>query len=395
MYKRTAEAAALRLASAFPALLITGPRQSGKSTLARTLFSHLPYLSMEDMDVRRHAMNDPRGFLVEYAAGAIFDEIQHTPELLSYLQGVIDNTPRIKGRFILTGSQNFALSAQISQSLAGRVGILTLLPLTLEELKNKNAPDINDRILKGGYPALHKDQLLTTDFYPSYIATYLERDVRQVKNVENLATFATFLRLCAGRVGQLLNISALAQDCNIAVTTAREWLSVLEASYIIFRLPPYFENFSKRQIKMPKLYFYDTGVACSLLQITSEEQLKHHYLRGALFENLAILEITKAKLNAGQSPNLYFWRDSTGREVDVVAEWEGQLKALEIKATHTFNDDDIRHVLYFCSLSGKAKGYALYASAQRGLYKGVHLLSIDNLEQLLTAPLTAGASGRP
>lgn len=255
-----------------------------------------------------------RGFLAGYSNGAIFDEVQVLPDLLSYLQGIVDETP-IAGRYVLTRSQNFALNAHIAQSLSGRIGMTTLIPLSLNELGLDLPASNNFAIFNGGYPGLHKLKIDPLDFYPSYIQTYIERDVRQFKNIENLAKFQIFIKLCAGQIGKLLNISSLAQDCGISHTTDRQWLSILEASYLIFLLQPFHNNYSKLLIKMPKLYFYDTGLACTLLGLQKAEQLNTHYLKGGLFENLVILEVLKKRLNQGLPPNLYFWRDHTGVEL--------------------------------------------------------------------------------
>ncbi len=379
MYTRLLRAVIERYVQFYPVLGITGPRQSGKTTLAKQLFSHLPYVSLENLDFRLQAENDPRAFLAEYAKGAIFDEIQHVPALLSYLQGVVDEDPQ-KGRFVVTGSQNFILSQQISQSLSGRIGMTTLLPLSLIELEITGK--ITTPIFKGGYPGLHQKQMDPLDFYPSYIQTYIERDVRQIKNIENVSKFQIFLKLCAGRVGQIINFSSLASDCGISHTTAKQWLTLLETSYLVFFLQPYYQNFSKRLIKMPKLYFYDTGLACSLLGLEKESQLDSHYLKGALFENLVILELLKGRINRGLPPNLYFWRDKTGHEIDVVAEWGGDLISIEIKAGSTFQPGFVRNLNYFSDLSKVAKGYLIYNGTQSGSFNGVNLIPLKNIQEL-------------
>jgi len=380
MFQRTIAPVLKRFAKLYPIVGITGPRQSGKTTVARMLFPNLPYVSLENMDIRLQAINDPRAFLKFYENGAIFDEVQNTPELLSYLQGVVDESPT-KGRFILTGSQNFSLTSQITQSLAGRIGMTTLLPLSLAELESSK--DINSRIFLGGYPGLHFFNINPLDFYPSYIQTYLERDVRQLKNIENLNRFQIFLKLCAGRIGQIINFSALALDCGISHTTARQWLTILEASYLVFFLQPFYRNFNKRLIKMPKLYFYDTGLACSLLGLETASQLETHYLNGALYENLAILELLKGRFNRALPSNLYFWRDHTGHEVDLIADWGGQIKAIEIKSRSTFQPDFINGLRYFYELSPtNTKGYLIY-TGKAGTFSNTSLIHFEDLEQLL------------
>jgi len=383
MYRRDAENSIKRYATLYPCVGITGPRQSGKSTLAQTLFPHLPYVLLENIGTRTIAQNDPQNFLKKYAGGAIFDEIQHVPELLSYLQGEVDanQTP---GRFIITGSQNFALSQAISQSLAGRIGMITLLPLSLHELNPNSSSD--ELILKGGYPRLHVMNMQPHDFFPPYIQTYIERDVRQIKNIENLTTFERFLSLCAGRIGQVLNFSSLAQDCGISHVTAQQWLNVLQASYIVFTLSPYHNNFNKRLIKMPKLYFYDTGLACSLLGIEDTTQLDRHFARGHLFENLAVLELLKSRLNAGRRPHLFFWRDRTGHEVDVIAEWGASLKAIEIKSSSTFATAFLKGVEYFKEIAGgNTENFVIYAGAEEYAVRDMKIIPLKSIYNTFNA----------
>ncbi|MCK5838673.1 MAG: ATP-binding protein, partial [Bacteroidales bacterium] len=317
MIKREITKKIREVAKYFPVISITGPRQSGKTTLARNEFSDLPYVSLEESDNRRYAQSDPRGFLSEYKEGAVFDEVQHVPELFSYLQSVVDETD-LTGRFILTGSQNFLLLEKITQSLAGRVGVFKLLPFSLPELNraNINIDDALSYIFNGSYPRCYDKNIPPGIYFPSYIQTYIDRDVRQIKNITDLNLFSRFIRLCAARTGQLLNLSSIATDCGISHSTARSWLSILEASYIIYLLKPHHSNFNKRLVKMPKLYFYDSGLLCSLLGIININQLRTHYLRGGLFENMVISEILKYYFNRGIEPPVYFWRDKHGHEID-------------------------------------------------------------------------------
>lgn len=328
-----------RLARQFPIVAITGPRQSGKTTLARMQFPDKPYVTLEDPQERAFAEEDPRGFLARFAGGAIFDEAQRWPDLFSHLQGMVD-AERIPGRFVLTGSQQFGLMAGISQSLAGRVGMTHLLPLALDEMPAQ--PAVDAVLAQGAYPALHAQDIQPNDWFASYVATYVERDVRQLLRVQDLSAFQRFLRLCAGRVGQLLNLSALGEEAGINHATARAWLSLLEASYLVFLLPPYHRNFGKRLVKTPKLYFVDTGLAAWLLGVRSASQLTLHPMRGALFENLIVGEFLKARYNAGQPADLYFWRDNNGLEADLLFEDGERLQTVEIKSGATVTADTIR-----------------------------------------------------
>ena len=360
---------------------IIGPRQSGKTTLAKMLFPDYAYVSFENLDTRERAQQDPRGFLAEYLDGAIFDEIQRVPELLSYLQQIVDEGDE-KGRFIITGSQNFALSEQISQSLAGRIGMVTLLPLSVAELGGKRGKSVFENLFEGSYPRLHHDNMHPVEFYPSYIQTYMERDVRQLKQVGDLSLFQKFVRLCAGRIGQLVNFSALATDCGVSHTTARQWIAVLEESYLVFLLRPHHQNFNKRLVKMPKLYFYDTGLASALMGLEDASQLSNHFFTGSLYENAVILELLKARVNRGLPPNLYFWRDRTGHEIDCLLDAGGAVKAFEIKLGMTFKSDFIKGLEFYKKLSPDVQQYIVYNGDMKGDFKGVDLVGIDGIEEL-------------
>ena len=360
MILRTAHNTLMRLAKGFPVLAITGPRQSGKTTLAKSAFPDKPYLTLEDPDTRLFAENDPRGLLASYPEGLILDEAQRAPQIFSYLQGVVDNH-LVSGKYILTGSQQFGLLSGITQSLAGRVGMVQLLPFAMDELLAAGIlPDTADQLmLYGMYPPLYDRDLAPADWFPAYINTYIERDVRQLINVRDLSAFQRFVRMCAARCGQLLNLSSLATDCGISHNTAAAWLSVLEASYIIFLLRPHFSNFNKRLVKTPKLYFLDTGLAAWLLGIREQGQMAFHAQRGALFENLVITEFLKGRFNQGQQADLYFWRDSRGLEVDLLLDDGASLTPVEIKSGQTIAADSLTSLKKWCELSGTTESPAL------------------------------------
>ncbi len=339
---RLAQATLRRMASGFPVLALTGPRQSGKTTLARSAFPQLPYVNLEDRDTRELALADPRRFFARHGQGAILDEVQRAPELLSYLLGVADAAPQM-GRFVLTGSQQFNLQGGISQSLAGRVGMLTLLPLSQAELAPTESEPVTleQRLWRGGYPALHAAHRdpEPAHWLSAYLQTYLERDVRQLLNVANLMSFQRFLAMCAARSAQLLNLNSLASDCGISQPTARQWLGVLQASHVVALLKPYHRNFGKRLVKTPKLYFLDTGLLCQLLRITSALDLQIHAARGAVFETWVVSETLKHRHNQGLDSDLHFWRDNHGLEVDLVFEHEGRLHSVECKSGTTYAHD--------------------------------------------------------
>ena len=336
MIQRTLREHLERAAERYPVVTMTGPRQSGKTTLTRMAFPGHPYVSLETPSEREFAVEDPLGFLARFESGGILDEIQRAPELLSYMQGIVDDDPS-PGRFVLTGSQNLPLLKGVSQSLAGRTALLELLPLALEEIRRFDGSDddLDTVIWRGGYPRIHDRGLPAAEWLADYTATYLERDVRNLLAVGDLETFHTFLRLCAGRVGQLLNLASLAADCGVSQPTARRWLSTLEASFIAFRLPPFHANLGKRLIKRPKLYFHDPGLAVSLLGIDTPEQLATHPLRGAMFEGWLVSEVVKWHRHRGLRPQISFFRERDRLEIDLVIERGAELTLIEAKAGRT------------------------------------------------------------
>jgi predicted AAA+ superfamily ATPase len=335
----------------FPVVSLTGPRQSGKTTFLKHTFPQLQYINLERIDQREMISSDPVGFLKDLGSGVIFDEAQNMPELFSYIQVISDERDK-PGQYILSGSQSFLLNKHISQSLAGRTFISHLYPFDVTELKTLNQQNLYTSIIKGAYPRIYDQNIDPEDFYPSYIQTYVDRDIRTLRAIENMNAFTRFLSLCAGRIGQVLNISSLANDTGIAVNTAKSWLSLLESSFIIYLLRPWYKNFNKRVIKAPKLYFMDTGLACSLLNIYQPEMIKTHYLYGALFENLIIAEIIKYSNHEGIQPKVYYWRESNGTEIDCIIEkGPGKITAIEIKGGQTFNRDYLKNLEQFKSYS--------------------------------------------
>ncbi len=372
------------LAKQFPVIALLGPRQSGKTTLSKEIFKDYNYVSLEELDQRDFAKTDPKGFLKTHSNshGLIIDEVQHVPELLSYIQTIVDETQK-PGSFILTGSQNLLINQDVSQTLAGRVAILTLLPLSIQELKQSNIlPDsLDEAIFNGFYPRIHAQQISPDDWYASYVQTYVERDVRQIQNVSDLSVFRRFMKLCAGRVGQILHVKSLADDCGVSPSTVNVWLSLLEASFIVFLLRPHFRNFNKRLIKMPKLYFYDVGLASHLLDIKSPKDVTSHFAKGGLFESMVLSDLLKGQLNKGHLPNIYFWRDKTHLEIDCIIEDGQNLTPLEIKAGQTLSHEYFSALAKWAKLAGHApsKGILVYGGDQSQTRKEGQVVSWRNL----------------
>lgn len=372
----------------FYAIAVLGPRQSGKTTLVQKVFSNHAYVSLEDFDIRRLAQEDPRRFLAEQPNeyGIILDEIQHVPELLSYMQTIIDRDKK-QGFFIITGSQNLLVNEAVTQTLAGRIAIMTLFPLSINELKQADVltENIEEMVFKGGYPRLYAEEVSPARLYANYIAGYIERDVRQIKKITDLHLFQTFVQLCAGRVGQLLNLSSLANDCGIDHKTAQAWISILEATYVVFLLRPYYKSYGKRLIKSPKIYFVDTGIACSLLGIKTAKDLSLHYLRGNLVESFMISDLFKQYYNLDQRPSLYFWRDISGNEIDCFVEQALQLTAIEIKAGKTVNTDYFKQLDYLKDLRSfpQTKNFVIYAGDNDQSWPKAQVLSWQHAGNLI------------
>lgn len=350
------------------------------------MFPQYTYVSLEEPDIREWAETDPRNFLNHFEKYVIFDEVQRTPHLFSYLQTIVDSK-NIPGLFILSGSQSFLLNERISQSLAGRAAVLNLLPLSLEELKATPFlhDELNRLIFKGFYPRIYDQNIDPALFYSSYLNTYVERDVRLIRNITELSDFIRFIKLCAGRTGQLLNVSSIATECGISVNTAKGWLALLEQSFIVFFLRPYHLNFNKRIVKMPKLYFYDTGLICSLLEIENERQLNTHYLKSNIFENFIITELIKGRMNKGRTPNHYFWRINHGYEIDCIIDHAEGPIAVEIKSGETFSSEFLKALKYWEKLTGltKNKNWLIYGGEiTRNIGDSITLLSWKELNRL-------------
>jgi len=390
MIRRTLLTTLRRAARQYPVVTLTGPRQSGKTTLARTAFPRHGYVSLEDPDDGRFAREDPRGFLHQFTKPVVLDEVQRVPSLFSYIQTMVDENDR-PGHFILTGSQNFLLLQKVSQSLAGRCAILHLLPFSLSELegrkpfplsdlgrtvpraRRKPSPDLMEVLFRGFYPRIHDKGLEPRQWLRGYYQTYVQRDVRDILNISDLETFGRFIRLCAGRNGQLLNLSSLAADCGITHTTARRWISILEASFLVYLLRPHHRNFNKRMTKSPKLYFLDSGLLCYLLGIRSPNEIHGHACRGPIFESLVVSELIKNRLHQGEEGDLYFWRDSTGHEVDLLLDLGRRVIPVEVKSGMTVASDSFQGLDYWRKLSGQSQmpGALIYAGDRAYRRQGI------------------------
>ena len=376
------------LAETFPAVTLTGPRQSGKSTLVKETFPQYRYVSLEDADVREAAREDPHSFLSRYDSRVIFDEAQRAPELFSYMQGVIDRSDEL-GQYVLSGSQNFLLLKSISQSLAGRVAVLHLLPLSYAELVTggKTPATIDDFLFTGGYPQLNATKTAPADYFRSYVATYVDRDVRDELGVRRVAQFNAFLTMCATRIGEVLNIEGLANDCDISVDTARSWLSILESSFIAFRLHPFHKNYGKRLVKAPKLYFYDTGLAANLLGIESAEELMLSRYRGSLYENAVVVEIAKQYEAIGREPKLFYWRDSNQKEIDLIVEKGGEPQyAIEVKSSATYRSSAFKTLEDIAPAMGldPQRRFVVYGGDESFETKHGQVLGLADLNKLVS-----------
>jgi len=379
--KREIETSLKDLSKKYPVVTITGPRQSGKTTLVKYVFKNKPYLNLEAPDIREFATTDPRGFLNQIPDGAIIDEIQRVPELLSYIQVIVDEK-RINGMFILTGSQQFELSNSISQSLAGRTALLKLLPFSISELLPRYAKlDVNELLYRGFFPRIYDHNLNPTKTLSDYFETYVERDLRELIQIKNLMVFQKFVKMCAGRVGQLLNLQNLANDVGISHTTAREWLTLLQASYVVFLLEPHYANIKKRLIKSPKLYFYDVALASFLLGIENKTHIVSHPLRGNLFENMVVIDLLKKRFNNAKQNNLVFYRDSNGNEVDILYKIGGKLLPIEIKAGETISKDYFKGIRSFEKIiKNPFGGIVAYAGNQTQTRGNINVCNFKDLD---------------
>ncbi|MCP4178722.1 MAG: ATP-binding protein [bacterium] len=379
MIKRQIEEEIMLLKNEFPIIAILGPRQSGKTTLSQNIFPDYKYISLEDIDHRDFATNDPRGFLNRYNRNIIFDEIQRVPQLISYLQSHVDKMKE-NGRIIITGSHNFFLMEQISQSLAGRVGITKLLPFSIKELLNEKQ-SLDTHIFMGSYPRIYDQHIRPEVFYKNYISTYIEKDIRQIKQVVKLDLFMKFMRLLAGRTGQELNLSTISDECGVSHNTVSEWISILEASFLIFKLKPYHKNYNKRLVKNSKIYFTDTGLVCSLLGIRKSEELDYHFLKGNIFETFVLSEFIKGCYNTGEKIDLYFWRDNHKKEIDLIVDSGINKYGIEIKRSETIHEKYFSGLSYWKNLSNTESEnmYLIYGGIDSYIRNEMNIISWDNI----------------
>ena len=368
----------------FPIIAVLGPRQSGKSTLVKMFYKNYDYISFEDPDVRERVLEDPRSFLIKYPRQVIYDEIQRVPSFLSYLQTHVDSGIE-PGMIIITGSHNYLLMESISQSLAGRVGIVKLLPLSYSEIRLFNTQTMEETVFKGAYPGLYERKIRPVSFFGEYLETYIERDVRLIKNILSYDTFSLFLRILAGRTGQVLNLKSIADDCGISPNTIKDWISVLETSFIVYRLKPYFKNYKKQIIKNPKIFFYDTGLVCFLLGIRSVDQLETHYLRGSIIETFLISEFIKASYNKNIPANFYFWRNNHQKEIDLIID-NGDLHAFEMKSSKTIRREYFKTLKFWNELTGTptSRSFLVYGGEEDDCYSNMHILSWNSIDNFFT-----------
>ena len=384
MYQRVIKQHLLRLATQYPIVTMTGPRQSGKTTLCQAAFPDYRYINLETLSTREFANNDPLGFLSGIKGGVILDEIQRAPQLPSYIQSIVDKE-NVPGRFILTGSQQFEITQTINQSLAGRTALLKLLPLAYSELyEKKSSSALADVLYAGFYPRIFDKNLNPTEALSFYLSTYVERDIRSLIHLKNLTTFERFLKICATQIGQLLNYTAIANDCGIDQKTVKEWLSVLEASYIIFQIQPHYQHFRKRLTKSNKLYFYDVGLTSYLLGIENPQHLETHPLKGLLFENFIVGELLKNRFNHVKNNNIYFYRDHAGNEVDIILDYGNELYSIEIKSAATIHSDFLKGLKFYQHLAGKknTKRFIVYAGAISEEMNGIKIYRYQDIARL-------------
>ncbi len=384
MYPRILEPEVLRLAKQYPVVTITGPRQSGKTTLCQAAFADYAYVNLEELSMREFAIHDPKGFLMQYPNKVVFDEIQRAPDLPSYIQPIVDKTDQ-PGQFILTGSQQFELTNTINQSLAGRTALVKLLPLSYQELYNsKRSPDLSEILYTGFYPRIFNKDLNPTEALAFYLATYVERDIRTLINIKDLSVFERFLKICATQIGQLVSYTTMANDCGVDLKTVKSWLSVLEASFIIFQIQPHHQHFRKRLTKSPKLYFHDVGFACYLLGISNADHVTHHPMRGLIFENFIVSECLKNRYNHVKDNNIYFFRDHVGNEVDIILDYGNELYSIEVKSSKTFHYDFLKGLTYYqkLALDNNSKRFLIYAGDSSYETNGIKIISYKDIGKL-------------